>query len=224
MTQRSPGRWSRRRFLSAGLAACASLMVDGGSAQARSYPEIFNTSEKQSTNLNAFPKWRGTLSRYFSDASVPEKCTGGTFNKCHLKEWDKFLDRIKHLDRMRQLEMVNREMNRRRYIIDPRNWGVEDYWASPLQFFQKNGDCEDYAISKFMSLRALGVPNEDMRIVVLQDMNLRIGHAVLVVYHKGRPYILDNQIAMVMKAERIRHYKPFYSINETSWWLHRAKS
>ena len=223
MTWSGPGLRFWRRLLGTGLAAVAVLMIGAGTALAK-YPEIFNSTEKQSRNLNAFPKWRGTLSRYFNETSVPEKCAGTTFNKCHLKDWNKFLDRIRHLDRIRQLEMVNREMNRRRYIIDPRNWGVEDYWASPLQFFRKHGDCEDYAISKFMSLRALGVPNEDMRIVVLQDLNLRIGHAVLVVYLKGKAYILDNQIAMVMKAERIRHYKPFYSINETSWWLHRSNS
>src|SRR5690606_24630750 len=103
-----------------------------------------------------------------------------------------------------------------------RNWGVEDYWATPLQFFRKNGDCEDYAIAKFMSLRALGWDNEALRIVVVNDMNLRVQHAVLVVFLEDGAYVLDNQSPSVMRQDRIRHYRPVYSVNETSWWVHRS--
>ncbi|MEE8547966.1 MAG: transglutaminase-like cysteine peptidase, partial [Alphaproteobacteria bacterium] len=81
--------------------------------------------------------------------------------------------------------------------------------------------CEDYAITKYMSLRTLGVPAEDMRIVVLQDMNLRLAHAVLVVYLNDEAFVLDNQIRWVVKETTIRHYRPYYSVNETHWWLHR---
>ncbi len=33
-----------------------------------------------------------------------------------------------------------------------------------------------------MALKALGVPVEDMRVVALRDLNLGVGHAVLIVY------------------------------------------
>ena len=61
-----------------------------------------------------------------------------------------------------------------------------------------------------------------MRIVVMNDMNLKSAHSVLVVYLDGEALILDNQIAQVINAKRIRHYKPIYSINERNWWLHRS--
>jgi predicted transglutaminase-like cysteine proteinase len=112
-------------------------------------------------------------------------------------------------------------MNRQRYLTDPRNYGVKDYWATPIQFLKRDGDCEDYAIAKFISLRALGFTNDMLRIVVLQDLNLRIGHAILVVYLDGRALVLDNQVRRVVPAETIRHYQPIYSINEQHWWLHR---
>ena len=99
---------------------------------------------------------------------------------------------------------------------------MRDYWATPKQFFDRNGDCEDYAISKYISLRNLGLPVEDMRIVVLNDLNLKIAHAMLVVYLDGEALVLDNQITQVINARRIRHYKPIYSINERNWWLHRG--
>lgn len=185
-------------------------------------PRLFGTEEIRSSNLKPFPMWTGALDRYFDERSLLDSpCESSTFNRCHLQEWKQFLASIENLEPMAQLVVVNARMNTKRYIIDPRNYGVRDYWATPLQFFNKDGDCEDYAITKFMSLRALGFENDHMRIVVLNDLNLRIPHAVLVVYMKGRALVLDNQIQLVVPAEVVRHYSPIYSVNESNWWLHR---
>ena len=48
------------------------------------------------------------------------------------------------------------------------------------------GVCEDYAISKYISLLILRFNPDHMRIVVRQDLNLKILHAVLVVYLNGQ--------------------------------------
>jgi predicted transglutaminase-like cysteine proteinase len=203
------------------LVLAALLLAFAAPAEA-AYPRLFDSTERQASNINMFPKWSGTLNRYFSEAALANApCTETRFNKCHLADWKRFLDSLGGVDTRRQIDAVNDYMNRQRYLTDPRNYGVKDYWATPGQFFKRNGDCEDYAIAKFMSLRALGVPNDAMRIVVVQDLNLRIGHAVLVVYLEGRALILDNQARRVVDAASIRHYKPVYSINETHWWLHR---
>lgn len=183
---------------------------------------LFGTRTFRNDNLKLFPKWQGMLSRYFAEGRVAEKCTPGLFSRCDLADWQEFLDGQKGRDPMRQLDAVNRYMNEHRYIIDPVNWGVDDYWATPLQFLDKDGDCEDYAIAKFMSLRALGWPDEALRIVVVNDMNLRVQHAILVVSYQEHAYVLDNQSPSVMAAERIRHYRPVYSVNEEAWWLHRS--
>ncbi|MEE8202762.1 MAG: transglutaminase-like cysteine peptidase [Alphaproteobacteria bacterium] len=186
------------------------------------YPPLFGTNEVRSTNLAPFPKWTGVLDRYFAEVDLAQgACGAETFNACHLRDWTRFLEGLRGADAMTQLERVNRYMNRAPYITDPRNYNVDDYWATPRQFFGRDGDCEDYAIAKFMSLRALGWDNDHMRIVVLKDLNLDIAHAVLVVYRDGLAWVLDNQIGEVVAADRIRHYRPYYSINEDSWWLHR---
>ena len=93
--------------------------------------------------------------------------------------------------------------------------------ATPQQFLTKDGDCEDYAITKFYSLLTLGFSNDQMRVVVLNDLNLRVAHAVLVVYVDGVAWLLDNQIRDVVLADAVRHYRAIYSVNETTWWLHR---
>ena len=183
---------------------------------------VFGSRASRSSNLRAFPKWTGMLDRYFDEAKLKgRKCDSNSLNSCTLGKWKQFLDSIRGQGAFAQVKAVNRYMNSKRYIIDPINWGKPDYWATPYQFFSKDGDCEDYAISKFMSLRALGFSNDQMRIVILNDNNLKVLHAVLVVYLDGTPYVLDNQIKQVVPASRIRHYSPIYSINEDHWWRHR---
>ena len=104
-------------------------------------------------------------------------CTAKRFNRCHLQEWRVLLATLAGKDRKTQLAAVNEFMNRASYIEDLPNWGVPDYWATPLQFLTKDGDCEDYAIAKFVSLRTLGFTNDELRIAVVDDANLQIGRA-----------------------------------------------
>ncbi|NKB55831.1 MAG: hypothetical protein GKS00_05795 [Alphaproteobacteria bacterium] len=201
------------------------VMVSGLPANAASdpYPKLFGSREIKSAKLKKFRKWTDVIARYNVDsAKRREKCRVSRANRCSVQQWGRFIKKIKSLPLREQIDEVNTYFNRLQYIIDPINWGKKDYWATPLQFFNKNGDCEDYAISKYLSLRKLGVPVKDMRIVVLRDLNLKVAHAILVVYHNGKPLVLDNQISQVVDANRIRHYQPIYSINETNWWLHRG--
>jgi len=116
-------------------------------------------------------------------------------------------------------------MNKAKYVQDKNNWGKNDYWATPQEFMARFGDCEDYAIIKYLSLRMLGWKDEDLRVVAVKDLNLKVGHAVLVVYMttksgKRIPLVLDNQIKDVVKASSIRHYQPVFSINQKNWWRH----
>jgi len=187
------------------------------------YPKLFGSSEIRSSKLAKFRKWTDTLKRYRAERLRERgKCRVTRVNRCRLARWRSFLRGLDGAPPRVQIERVNRYLNKLFYIVDPVNYGVKDYWATPGQFFSKNGDCEDYAIAKYMSLRDLGFAVKDMRIVVLRDTNLKIAHAVLVVYFHGEPLVLDNQISQVVNANRIRHYKPIYSINESNWWLHRG--
>ena len=185
-------------------------------------PLLFGSREVRSANLKPFPKWTGALDRYFDELEVPEgSCRETFFTTCYLEDWRNFLEPLRGVDPVSQLKEVNRYMNRAPYIDDPRNYMVPDYWATPRQFMDRYGDCEDYAIAKYMSLRALGWSNDELRILVLQDLNLRVAHAVLVAYSGGEAWILDNQIEQVIAHSSIRHYKPIFSVNEDNWWLHR---
>jgi predicted transglutaminase-like cysteine proteinase len=213
------------RVGTAAVVLCLGASVIGtahAAAKAKAVPSIFGTVEVRKTNLAPFPKWTDALERFKQERTDNRgPCKSSPERACHYKVWAKFINGAKDLDAKAQLQAVNDFMNRARYVVDQINWGVKDYWETPGQFFAKFGDCEDYAIAKYMSLRALGFEAAQMRIVVLQDLNLKVGHAVLAVEMDGQTWILDNQIKTVIEAGRIRHYRPVYSVNERAWWLHR---
>jgi predicted transglutaminase-like cysteine proteinase len=214
--KRRPRIVSAARRLGRALAVAAVLAtISSAPAEARKYPKIFGSIELFSSKTQRFPKWTDMLDRFQDGAKLCESST------CTAKGWKEFIAELQGKDEMTQLKEVNSAFNAHRYILDIDNWGIEDYWETPYQFLKKNGDCEDYAIAKYFSLKAAGVPVEDMRVVALQDLNLNLGHAVLVVYVGDTPMLLDNQIASVVPANSIHHYNPVFSINETGWWLHR---
>ncbi len=152
---------------------------------------------------------------------TPEgQCDARIFNRCHMREWLSFLESIRHLSADEQISSVNGYANRKEYILDIENYGLEDYWASPKQFLLNNGDCEDYAILKMMSLKLLGFDVNKMRVVVVQDTNQQIAHAVMSIDRHNDILILDNQIEEIISHKNIFHYVPVYSLNENKWWMH----
>ncbi len=189
-------------------------------AQVRSY---FEMRENFSADVNPFPKWTGMQGRYAAEMRLnDEDCGLSRFHPCEAKEWKKLTQRWNATPFREMIEAVNDFGNSHPYTPDTINWGIEDYWEAPYEFLSISGDCEDYAIIKYYSLRAAGIPASRLRIIVLQDFNLGgVIHAVLGVYdNEGRLYILDNQIRQVMPALRIFHYKPIYGINEEGWWAY----
>ncbi len=179
-------------------------------------PLLFDTQETESENFEPFSKWTGAVEKMKKEAADQAKF------KVTFAKWLVELDKLKGKDVETQLTEVNKLMNQATYVTDPDNWGVSDYWASPGEFLAKFGDCEDYAIAKYMALKYVGFPADNMRVVAVKDQNLKVGHAILAVYHDDRIDLLDNQIKIVVDSRKVHHYEPVYSINEKHWWRHRA--
>lgn len=205
------------------------LVPNNAHAAKKFQNSFFQSVETRSKNLKPFKKWRSALSRYSKEVKGKRKleCNSKRLNICSFGDWKKFLISIKKYDKFTQLRAVNARMNKAKYTSDSSNWGKKDYWATPGEFMSRFGDCEDYAIVKYLSLRLLGFKDSELRVVAVKDLNLKVGHAVLVAIlkdpktKKKKTYVLDNQIKKVVEASTIRHYEPIFSINRGSWWRHR---
>ncbi|MGD9852903.1 MAG: transglutaminase-like cysteine peptidase [Nitrospirales bacterium] len=134
--------------------------------------------------------------------------------------WSDQWKALQLLARFEQVKVINQLVNRFPYHSDWENFGVQDHWASPLEFLQYSGDCEDYALFKFFLLRHLGVPNDQLRIVLLWNRSGLNAHAVLVFFHSGETLVLDNERDALLRDTQLPHYVPTYSFNETHSWSH----
>lgn len=134
--------------------------------------------------------------------------------------WEQLRQRLSGLPRLDILREVNRFWNAWPYRSDREVWKKEDYWAIPAEFLQRSGDCEDFCIAKYFTLRELGLPACDMRIVVVKENIRNIAHAVLVVFDGSDAYVLDNLSDNVRPMHRVRNYTPHFSVNEEGRWMH----
>jgi predicted transglutaminase-like cysteine proteinase len=134
--------------------------------------------------------------------------------------WQAKIRSVQGLPPQRQMEELNRFFNSWTYRLDQENYAVEDYWATPLEFLHRSGDCEDYAIIKYVSLRALGFPADKLRIVVVRDVLRNIAHAVLAVYLDNDILIMDSLFDGVLPHHQVTFYSPQYSVNEKRRWAH----
>jgi predicted transglutaminase-like cysteine proteinase len=115
-----------------------------------------------------------------------------------------------------RLGEINRAINLAiRPMTDLAQYGQIDVWSSPLDTFaHAAGDCEDYAIAKYVALRLAGISADDLRLVVMRDTIRGDGHAVAAARLDGHWLMLDNnRMAMVEDAD-MRNYRPLFVLDE----------
>jgi len=127
-------------------------------------------------------------------------------------------------DELQRLKDINDFFNRRvNFREDAATWGLADYWASPLESLERRaGDCEDYAIAKYFSLAAAGVPTARLRMVYVRArmQGQSLAHMVLA-YHAepgAEPLILDNLRPEVLPASQRPDLTPVFSFNTEGLW------
>jgi predicted transglutaminase-like cysteine proteinase len=122
-----------------------------------------------------------------------------------------------------KLKLVNDFVQETPFVCDPVMWCAEDFWSRPLELFANDGgDCEDFSIAKFFTLKALGVAEEKLRIVyaVYQRPGFTGAHMVLAYYPTpdAEPLILDNINMSVLPASSRADLIPVFSFNSQGLW------
>ena len=110
---------------------------------------------------------------------------------------------------------INRAVNLSiRPTSDWAQYGYADYWASPLQTLGSGaGDCEDYAIVKYVVLRELGFDENDLRFVIVHDDKHQADHAIVAIRYEQRWLILDNRTMAILNAEDVQ-YSPMFALDQ----------
>lgn len=165
--------------------------------------------------------------QHFSDEllnAVSEKYGPGASKR--LAALGEMVEASRNLDDKGKIRLVNDFFNRIPYYTDLRHWGKDDYWATPIEKLSTNGgDCEDYSISKYYTLRELGVEEKKLRIMYVKALEWNEAHMVLAYYPEPSfpPLVLDNIKTNLLPANERKDLVPVFSFNANGLYLAKAQ-
>lgn len=174
--------------------------------------------------------WAEAMGRARRQQPVVDACvTAIEYCDGRLRSLHTIVQRAADLSPDRQVRLVNRYINKRRYRRDRTGevasnladepLRLRSRWSTLVEFMRRGGDCEDYATSKYLLLRKLGFAAADLRVVVVWDRATRAHHAVLAVQMPdGAVWLLDSDDSIHRGNPFGYHY--VYALNETSVWDH----
>jgi predicted transglutaminase-like cysteine proteinase len=196
----------------------ASLLSPGPAELIRRSAEPFGLPTRQLVDGGLRDKWLG-VQRRLADEMVQLAICEGDRDGCVAPEALRFLaiiDAGRARDGRARLGEINRAINLAiRPGSDLARHGEVDVWSSPLATLAEgSGDCEDYAIAKFVALREAGVASDDLRIVVMHDLLGGEDHAVAVVRLDGHWLTLDNRRMAMIEDAAVRNVRPTFVIDQ----------
>ena len=181
--------------------------------QAAVVPEPFGLDTLPVTEGEILSKWSGVVAEIRADGEVLAHCREAA-QSCPVAA-RKFLAVIAD-GRERQgrarFGIVNRAIN---LAIEPMSdfaqWGVADRWSAPLETFGTGrGDCEDYAIAKYVALKEAGVAEDDLRLVIVRDLALGQDHAVVAARLDDKWIVLDNRRLVLLQDVEMPRVLPLF--------------
>jgi predicted transglutaminase-like cysteine proteinase len=198
------------------LAAIDPLRPSSSTLLSRS-SEPFGFIALQAPEGGLWRKWRDVQRDIRMEATIMAACRASP-DECPSAPARRFLAMIEAA-RGRQgrarLGEINRAINLSiRPMSDLAQYGVVDLWTSPLATLAAGaGDCEDYAIAKYVALQEIGVSDEDLRLLIVRDARLGEDHAVVAARLDGRWLVLDNRRLVLLEDEQLNQYAPMFEID-----------
>jgi predicted transglutaminase-like cysteine proteinase len=170
-------------------------------------------------------KWRGVEADMAKEQTVLDRCREDA-ESCpsYAAQFLRLIDAVKSKSGRARLDEANRAVNAAiRYVSDYAQFGEADRWSAPLATFATaKGDCEDYAIAKYVALREAGFPQEELRLVLVRDRAVRQDHAVLAAHLDDHWLILDNRRSELIADSDASSLTPLFAINHRGVQLFAA--
>ena len=115
-----------------------------------------------------------------------------------------------------RIGVINRAINLAiRPMSDLAQWGVPDRWSAPLDTFTTGrGDCEDYAIAKYVALTEAGIAADDLRLVIVRNTAAGEDHAVAAVRLDGEWIVLDNRWLTLVADNEVPGMVPLFVLDQ----------
>jgi len=142
-----------------------------------------------------------------------------------LIDWQGLIMSGKGLGDAEKLALVNSFFNRVAFVDDIVHWKKPDYWATPVETLATNGgDCEDFSIARYLTLREMGVPDERMLTTYVKSLKLDQAHMVLTYCSspEAEPVVLDNLVNEIKPASERLDLQPVVRLRDRLAVHHEA--
>ena len=143
-----------------------------------------------------------------------------------LVAWEDLINQNSSRTDLEKLKRVNDFFNQMEFVDDIKHWGEEDYWATPVEFLAtRGGDCEDFSIAKYFTLKAMGFAEEKLNLTYVKALKYNVHHMVLTYYSDpdAEPLVLDNLVREIKPASQRLDLIPIYSFNGIGLWLAKER-
>jgi predicted transglutaminase-like cysteine proteinase len=180
--------------------------------------EPFSSSTMPWFSGDVFERWQDIEKQIRSDNDVLARCREAmTECPAAAKKFVAIVDGGRARTGRARIGAINRAVNLAiQPMSDLKQWGVVEHWSAPLETFTTgHGDCEDYAIAKFVALIAAGVAPQDVKLVIVHDKISAEGHAVTAVRVDGHWLVLDNRWLTLAEDRDLTRMAPLFVMDHT---------
>lgn len=218
MAKRAAGlnKSSKTRFASKGPGDTVTDAPPMGSTSMQKGTEPFGLYSFRAPEGQLWVKWRRLQSALDQEAKALAACrTDKTRCSKAAARFVHVINRARTQNGRVRITTINRAINNAvRYTSDFAQHGIVDKWSAPLETLASSrGDCEDFAIAKYVALREAGVKKGDLEVLLVRDRRVRQDHAVLAVRNQDQWLILDNRTSLLLETANLPHFLPLFAIN-----------
>lgn len=182
--------------------------------QVPSTVDLFGLASEPVLVSSIVTRWSGAQAYIRADNQILALCRASGPCPEAARRFLAIVDQGRAHDGRARIGVINRAINLAiTPMTDFAQWGVADRWSPPLETFTTgHGDCEDYAIAKYVALKAAGV--DEVKIVVVRKIIARENHAAAAVRLEGKWLILDNQRLTLVADSEWRSVLPLFVLDE----------
>ncbi len=192
--------------------------VVGPAIQTSVLAEPFGLDTVPVANGEVLTKWNGVEANIRAEKGILELCRSSA-ERCPAaaRSFLAIVAQGRAHTGLARIGIINRAINLAiRPISDLAQWGALDRWSAPLETLTTGrGDCEDYAIAKYVALTQAGVAAEDVRLVIVHDLAVGENHAVVATRLNGDWIILDNRWLTLVKDREMPRMVPLFALDQT---------
>jgi predicted transglutaminase-like cysteine proteinase len=196
----------------------SSKFAVGTGVQSPEVTEPFGFNTVPVSNGEVLSKWIGVEADIHAENDILSRCRASVeLCPAAARRFLAIVDQGRAQTGRARIGIINRAINLAiRPMSDLAQWGVIDRWSAPLVTLTTGlGDCEDYAIAKYVALKEVGMAAEDVKLIIVRDLAVGGEHAVVAVRFDGHWIILDNRWLILVEDSQIRQMVPLFVLDQS---------